>query len=60
MGSLLIKDLIIRNPQGTSSKGVKNTRLLSREMMQIGMKILLSVHFLPEHRVREIAILILG
>ena len=58
MGSLLIKALTIRDPKGMSSEGVKNTQLLSREMMGIDMKILLSMLFLSEHRVGEKAILI--
>jgi len=49
MGFLLIEALIIKNPKGMSSEGVKNTQFLSEEMMGIGMKILLGIHFLSKH-----------
>ena len=58
MGSLLFKAPTIRDPKGTSSEGVKNPQLLSREMMGICMKILLSMGLFLEHRVGEKAILI--
>lgn len=58
MGSLLSKAPTIRDPKGTSSEGVKNPQLLSREMMGICMKILLSMSLFSERRVGEKAILI--
>ena len=59
MGFVLIKALIIRNPMGTSSEGVKNTQFLREVMMGIGMKILLSMHFLPKNLVAKGTIIVL-
>ena len=59
MGFLLIEALFIRDPLGTSCKGVENPQLLGREMMGTSMKILLRMSFLAKHSVGEGTILIL-
>lgn len=60
VGFLLLEALIIKDPKGTSCKGVENPQLLGREMVGTSMKILLRMSFLAKHSVGEGTILILG
>jgi len=59
MGFLFIKVHFIIYSQRTSGSCVEKTQLLSREMMRVGMKILLNMNFLLKHLVGERTVILL-